>query len=149
MRFEDDDPARRNALAYPMELGGQKFELVEVKQQKDLMLNVARLHAQQEYDRIMEMVAVLQKQAAQLQRRLAVTDLVHAAEYKFQLFPGQAYWLARDRRRGVAVLLHLGPRDWTTGPPEDTEYVARVRWMGDFTWVEEPHPDLPPVTPAR
>lgn len=142
MKFEDDDPDKRHARPYPMELGGQKFELVEVRQQKDLMLNAARMHAQQEYDRIMEMVAVLQKQAEQLRRRMEVTDLVHSAEHKFQLFPGQAYWLARDRARGVAVLSHLGPRDWTTAPPAEYEYLARVRFLGDYTWVEEPAPEL-------
>ncbi len=39
------------------------FELVPVQSQKDHMLNIARLSAQQEYDRIMELVNVLRKQA--------------------------------------------------------------------------------------
>lgn len=138
MKFEEDDPDKRHSLPYPMEIGGQKFELVQVTKQKDLMLNAARMHAQQEYDRIMEMVAVLQKQAQQLKRRMEVTELVHAAEYKFQLFPGRAYWLVRDRERGGSLLSQLGPDDWTTAPPPHYEYVARVRWMGDATWVEDP-----------
>ena len=91
MKFEDDDPARKHLLPYPMEIGGQKFELVEVTKQKDIMLNVARMYAQQEYDRIMEM---------------------------------------------VAVLLHLGPGDWTSSPPANYEYVAQVKWLGDHTWTE-------------
>jgi hypothetical protein len=134
----EDDPARKNVLPYPMEIGGQKFELVEVTKQKDIMLNVARMYAQQEYDRIMEMVSVLQRQAADLKRRLEITDLVHAAEYKFQVYHGQTYWLARDRGREVTVLCHLGPRDWTTAPPDNYEYIAQVRWLGDHTWVEVP-----------
>jgi hypothetical protein len=141
MKFEDDDPARRNVLPYPMEIGGQKFELVNVTKQKDVMLNVARMYAQQEYDRIMEMVGVLQKQAADLKRRLEITDLVHAAEYRFQTYHGQAYWLARDTTRDVTVLLHLGPQDWTSGPPAEYAYIARVKWLGDHTWVEVPASD--------
>ena len=138
MKFEDDDPARRGVLPYPMELGGQKFDLVEVKQQKDVMLNVARMYAQQEYDRIMEMVGVLQKQAADLKRRLDITDLVHAAEYKFQVYHGQTYWLARDTSRNVTILQHLGPNDWTSGAPAEYEYIAQVKWLGDHTWIEVP-----------
>lgn len=136
MKISDDDPANKKLLPYPMEIGGQKFELVPVTQQKDIMLNVARMYAQQEYDRIMEMVSVLQRQAAELKRRLEITDLVHAAEYKFQVYHGQTYWLARDRSREVTVLCHLGPDDWTTAPPGDYEYIAQVRWLGDHTWVE-------------
>ena len=136
MKFEDDDPARKHLLPYPMEIGGQKFELVEVTKQKDIMLNVARMYAQQEYDRIMEMVAVLQKQAADLKRRLEITDMVHAAEYRFQVYHGQIYWLARDTARAVPVLLHLGPGDWTSSPPANYEYVAQVKWLGDHTWTE-------------
>ena len=136
MKFEDDDPGRKHLLPYPMEIGGQKFELVEVTKQKDVMLNVARMYAQQEYDRIMEMVAVLQRQAAELKRRLEITDMVHAAEYRFQVYHGQTYWLARDTARDVTVLLHLGPEDWTSGPPANYQYVAQVKWLGDHTWTE-------------
>jgi hypothetical protein len=138
MKFEEDDPARKNILPYPMEIGGQKFELVEVTKQKDIMLNVARMYAQQEYDRIMEMVSVLQRQAADLKRRLEITDMVHGAEYKFQVYHGQTYWLARDTARNVNVLCLLGPKDWTTAPPADYDYVAQVRWLGDHTWIEVP-----------
>ncbi len=138
MRFEDDDPARRNMLPYPMELGGQKFELVEVTKQKDIMLNVARMHAQQEYDRIMEMVTVLQRQAADLKRRLEITDMVHAAEYKFQVYHGQAYWLVQDTAQNKTLLSRLGPNDWSSASPADYQYIALVRWLGDHTWVEVP-----------
>ena len=40
----------KNVTPYPTEAGGVKFDLVPVEKQKDVMLNVARLHAQQEYD---------------------------------------------------------------------------------------------------
>jgi len=82
----------RNITPYPTEAGGPKFDLVPVKQQKDLMLNVARMHAEQEYNRIMEMVHILQKQAEQIKRRLFITDAVHSASYNFQVFHGQCYW---------------------------------------------------------
>jgi len=36
MRFEDEDPSRRNNLPYPMDVGSPKFDLVPVKSQKDM-----------------------------------------------------------------------------------------------------------------
>ena len=53
----------RNVSEYPTEAGGIKFDLVPVTKQKDLMINHARMYAQQEYDRIMQLVEVLEKQA--------------------------------------------------------------------------------------
>jgi hypothetical protein len=136
MRFEPEDPERRNMLPYAMDIGAPKFDLVPVTKQKDIMLNVARLHAQQEYDRIMELVKVLQKQADQIRRRIEITDGVHAAEYQFQTYHNQIYWLVHDSKIGKTRLCHQGPNDWTTGIPASYEYITRVKWLGDYTWLE-------------
>lgn len=126
----------RNITPYATEAGGFKFDLVPVTKQKDIMVNVARMHAQQEYDRIMELVTVLQKQAAQIKRRLDITDMVHGAEYQFQIYHGQLYWLAVDHRKNRTILTMTGPSDWCTGKPEEYEYICQVKWLGDHTWVE-------------
>lgn len=124
----------RNVTPYPTEIGGPKFDLVPVTKQKDIMLNVARMYAQQEYDRIMEMVAVLQKQADSIKRRLQITDAVHAAEYQFQIYHGHAYWLVYDIRKQKTLLSHHGPHD--TLVTEGLEFIAQVKWLGDHTWIE-------------
>ena len=126
----------RNVTPYPTEAGGPKFDLIPVEKQKDIMVNVARLHAQQEYDRIMDLVKVLQKQAEDLKRRLDITDMVHSAKYDFQTYHGQTYWLVYDHRKKFTRLSHSGPNDWCTGIPEGYEYICKVKWMGDYTWLE-------------
>jgi hypothetical protein len=126
----------RNITPYATEAGGPQFDLVPVTKQKDIMINHARMYAQQEYDRIMELVAVLEKQAQQIKRRLDVTDAVHAAEYQFQVVMGQCYWLVWDRRKEKMLLVLTGPDDWATGVPVDYEYQTQVKYMGDHTWLE-------------
>jgi hypothetical protein len=126
----------KNVTPYPTEVGAPKFDLIPVEKQKDIMVNVARMHAQQEYNRITELVQVLQRQAAELKRRLDVTDMVHAARYEFQVYHGQSYWLVNDTKRGGTRLTHQGPNDWTTGAPAEYEYVCQVKWLGDYTWIE-------------
>jgi hypothetical protein len=126
----------RNVTPYPTEVGGPAFDLIPVEKQKDIMVNVARMHAQQEYDRIMALVTVLQTQAESVKRRLQITDWVHAARYSFQIYHGQCYWLAHDLRRGGTLLTQTGPAEWTTGQPQDWEYICRVKWLGDYTWAE-------------
>jgi hypothetical protein len=126
----------RNVTPYATEAGGPKFDLVSVTNQKDLMINHARIYAQQEYDRIMELVAVLEKQAQQIKRRLEVTDAVHAAVYQFQVVMGKEYWLVYDTRKQHTLLTQHGPDDWSSSAPEDYEYMTRVKYMGDHTWQE-------------
>jgi len=126
----------RNITPYATSTLGPKFDLVPVEKQKDLMINHARMYAQQEYDRIMELVSVLQKQADDIRRRLEVADAVHAAEYNFQIVMGNLYWLVWETRRQKTLLVMTGPKDWNTGAPESYEYLMQVRYMGDHTWME-------------
>jgi hypothetical protein len=126
----------RNVTPYATEAGGPQFDLVPVEKQKDRMLNVARMHAQQEYDRIVELVRVLEAQAQQIKRRLEITDAVHAAEYQFQIAHGNVYWLVYDSRKNINRLCMRGPEGWSSGPPEDYQYIAQVQWLGDHSWIE-------------
>lgn len=126
----------KNVTPYPTEVGAPSFDLIPVSKQKDIMINHARMYAQQEYNRIMELVSVLQKQAESIKRRLDVTDAVHASEYQFQIVMGKCYWLVWDKRKEKTLLVHNGPKDWTTGVPEDYVYQTRVKYMGDHTWLE-------------
>jgi hypothetical protein len=126
----------RNVSTYPTEAGGPKFDLIPVEKQKDLMVNHARMYAQQEYDRIMELVGVLQKQAEGIKRRLHVTDMVHSADYQFQIVMGHLYWLVWDHKKEKMLLMQTGPSEWTTGVPVDYEYISQVKYMGDHTWLE-------------
>ena len=77
-----------------------------------------------------------EKQAEQIKRRLDVTDMVHAAKYDFQVYHGNTYWLVFDSRKQFTRLVMNGPNDWSTGKPEDYEYICPVKWLGDHTWVE-------------
>lgn len=126
----------KNITPYPTEVGGPSFDLVPVTKQKDIMLNNARHFAQQEYNRIMELVTVLQKQAADIKRRLDVTDAVHSAEYQFQIVMGQCYWLVWDSRKEKMILTHHGPTEWSSSAPENYVYQTKVKFLGDHTWEE-------------
>jgi hypothetical protein len=126
----------RNVTPYATEAGGPKFDLIPVTEQKDLMINHARMYAQQEYDRIMSLVHVLEEQAEQIRRRLEITDAVHAAEFQFRLVMGNCYWLVWQTRLEKMLLVLTGPTSWSTGAPEDYQYLAQVKYMGDHTWME-------------
>lgn len=126
----------RNVSEYPTEASAPKFDLIDVKQQKDIMINVARQHAEQEYRRIMDLVEVLQRQAQDIRRRLDITDMVHGAKYSFKPVHGHSYWLAHDTMKQQVILAMHGPDDWSAGSPSWYEYIAKVKFLGDYTWQE-------------
>jgi len=140
MKITDQDPNRHNNIQYPMELGGQKFEPVKIEQEKDKMLSVANLNAQQEYKRIMESAEVLKKQAESLYRRVELTKLIHSAKFSFKPIAGKKYWLFKHLKTKFVQehygLSLLGPDDWSSGYPKEYEYIAHVVCLGDQTWVE-------------
>jgi hypothetical protein len=126
----------RNISPYPTEVGSVNFDLVPIENHKDLMINAARRYAQQEYDRIMQLVEVLQQQATDIKRRLDLTDQVHAAKYNFQPYQGQIYWLVQDTKHNCSRLVQIGPTEWSTGAPAEYVYIQRIQWLGDYTWQE-------------
>lgn len=120
-----------------MEVGAPRFAPIDVLKEKDIMINAARANAQKEYDRIMESVRVLQKQAQALIRRLEITELVHTAIYGFRPAVNRTYWLFRDKEKAYIGLTPLGPDDWHMGcTPVSYEYIAHVKFLGDSTWEE-------------
>jgi len=123
----------RNVSQYPTEVGSTFFAPVDIKEQKDVILNVARANAEQEYQRIMSLVRVLQDQAENLQKRLALTELVHQAKFNFKPVVNSLYWLVETDNE--TILTPLGPDDWSTSAPNNYKYINQLKFLGDFTWI--------------
>jgi len=139
VKLTDQDPARHNNIAYPMEIGDQFFAPINIEKEKDLMLSLARMNATQEYERIMESVRVLKKQADELMRRVELTNLIHSAKFGFKPVPGKNYWLFRHTGTKFTAphigLGSMGPDDWSS-TPDEYEFIAQVKCLGDQTWQE-------------
>lgn len=123
-----------NASEYPVTVGAVNFAPVAVEKEKDISLNVAREHAKQEYDRIMEMVHILQEQAKQLMDRVDATELVHSAEFSFITNHTRHYHIYFSTMHNKNILGMIGPNDWYAGQPTHYNYIATVRKKGDSTW---------------
>lgn len=136
MDLTPEDAAKRSSLPYPMELGSPAFAPVPVQEAKDVILNQGRLHAQQEYDRIMEQVEVLKRQADALSNRMAVSELMHSCVYGFKPVHGQVYYVYHDSYKNHDWMSRNHPHQWCAGPGENNRFVMAVRMMGDSTWEE-------------
>jgi hypothetical protein len=136
MELLPEDPDRRHALPYPMELGSPAFQPIAIAEAKDLSINTARAHAQQEYDRIMEQAAVLIRQAQALQDRLTMSERVIAADWGFAERHGTNYYLYLNTHTGRETLSLIAPADWQGRCPDHLQYQATVQKQGDSTWAE-------------
>lgn len=123
-----------NSSEYPVTVSAPKFDLVNVENQKDISLNVAKQHAKEEYERIMEMVRILEAQAKALVSRLDATELIHQTHYMFVPIFNRHYHVYLNTYYNRNELLVIGPKEWNTGLPEQLKYVATVLKKGDSTW---------------
>lgn len=124
----------RSSSEYPVEVGAAFFAPVKVEDQKDISLNIAKEHAKQEYDRIMQMVEILQEQAKQLVSRLDATDLVHETNFSFHPVHGKEYHIYLNEYNQSNQMSLIGPNNWNTGIPEHLKFIASVIKKGDSTW---------------
>jgi hypothetical protein len=113
-----------------------RFDLIPVEKQKDIMVNVARCT-------VIRNIAVLWNWLQCYSDKPTKSDNVWKLpiwcmlpNIQFQIYHGQCYWLAYDRARGGTLLTQTGPTEWTTTPPDYYEYICRVKWLGDYTWIE-------------
>jgi len=135
MELTKEDADKRSSLPYPMELGSPAFAPINVEKEKDIILNVGKLQAQEEYDRIMEQVAVLKNQADRLVNRLAVSEMMHGVVYGFKPVHGKTYYLYLDTSKDRKWLSINHPKKWST-LGSNNQFVMAVRMRGDSTWEE-------------
>lgn len=135
MDLTKQDADKRSSLPYPMELGSPAFAPVPVDKEKDVIHNAGKLHAKQEYDRIMEQVEVLKRQAEALSSRMAVSEMMHSCVYGFKPVHGKVYYVYNDTDKNQYWLSLNHPNSWSALGANHT-YIMTVQLMGDSTWQE-------------
>lgn len=135
MELEPQDLMCRSNLPYPMEIGSPAFAPIEIVKEKDIILNTGKLHAKQEYERIMEQVDVLKRQADKLINRMQVSELMHSCVYGIKPVHGKVYHVYYDSYKKFNTLSVNSQSSWSAFPEHYT-YIMSVKLMGDSTWEE-------------
>jgi len=135
MNLTKEDGDKRNSLPYPMELGSPAFAPIDVKKESDVLYNAGKLHAKQEYDRIMEQAEVLRRQAESLERRMKVSDMMYNIRITFKVVHGQIYYVYLDTLKNIHWVSSNHPDSWSTLGAHHI-FVIAVQLMGDSNWQE-------------
>jgi hypothetical protein len=135
MDLSKEDADKRNSLPYPMELGSPAFAPIDVYKEKDIIYNAGKLHAKQEYDRIMEQVEVLRRQAESLEHRMRVSDMMYDINITFKPVHGKIYYVYLDTLKNKHWLSGNHPDSWSALGGHHRFLIA-VQLMGDSNWCE-------------
>ena len=97
MQIENIDTFRKNSIDYPIDRGSQFFELAIPQNKKDLIANQTIQNANEELNKLKEIVLVAQKQALEIKKRVEVTLLINDAVFNFEPKIYETYWLAHNK----------------------------------------------------
>lgn len=129
----DPDQVAENPhlLPYGHSRGGAHITPVDRGRVKGRAMSAMYEQTDLQFAQIKEQIALLARQAQQLQDRVAISETIYQAEIGFEPFVGKTYHLYR-RANGKAVLSLVGPAEWGAGAPY--RFVATVRLLADHTW---------------
>lgn len=134
MQITEHDPYKKASSSYALDRGAPSFALIDVKNKKDQLYNLAIESAKQEFNNLKQIADVINKQAGDIKDKLETTQYVYTASYNFEPIPGNEYWLAKDNKENRIILCLLGPNDWSASPPDNYSYIRKVKCLPNGLW---------------
>ncbi len=119
-------------LPYPHSIGSPAFAPTSEGAIKSRAFRVMHEQCDMQMNQIKEQIALLAKQAEQLQQRVNISKAVYGAEMNFSPLVGETYYLYA-RENDSFVLSMIGNHEWGKKLPFK-HYVATVRLLSDHTW---------------
>lgn len=83
-------------------------------------------------DQLKQQMNTLLQQAEELKNRMAISEMIYAADVPFHPIIHHIYYLYQRKKDGTTLLSMISPEEWGASIPY--EYIARVRLLGDHTW---------------
>ena len=96
---------------------------------KDESLKVMEHHANKQIEALKEQASILVKQAEEIKERVNLAYLVAGAEYGFEPVSLRPYYPYKSDDKLILTL--ISPDEWNS---PYSEFVAKVRKLGDSTW---------------
>lgn len=134
MEIDNIDCFKKSSSNYALDRGSQFFELSIPQNKKDLINNQIIQNANEELNKLKEIVLVAQKQALEIKKRVEVTLLINDAVFNFEPKIYETYWLAFNKEINKNILTVLGPSDWAFGPPSYYEFLHMVKYLPNGLW---------------
>lgn len=131
----DDDKITENpsTLPYSHTVGGFVIKPIDKGRTKGLAVQAMQEQTEIQLKQIKEQIELLANQARLIQKRVAVSELIYAADMNFKPLIGHIYHLYM-REDQSPVLTMIGPDEWGIGGMKYDFYLATVKLLADHTW---------------
>jgi len=131
-----DSPEKFNkpTLPYPTERGSVGFSNHEKPLDRKPLYDLSVESARNEFNKLKAIAEIINSQAREIQDQLETSSLVMQASYNFNPKPNKEYWLVKKRENLELILSTLGPQDWALSPPENYEYLQKIKYLANGLW---------------
>ncbi len=119
-------------IEYPHHIGSAVIKPEDKGKLKSRALSAMREQTNRQLLQIQKQAALLASQAAELQKRVELSEKIYMAELSFEPFVGHVYHLYRKGE--IYKLYMIGPDEWGRSKKEDLEYLGSVKLLSDHTW---------------
>ncbi len=120
-------------LPYAHTVGGFVIKPMDKGRTKGLAIQAMQEQTQMQFKQIQQQIELLAEQARQLQKRVAISEMIYGADMNFKPLISHIYHLYM-RQDQSPVLSMIGPDEWGIGGQKYDFYLATVKLLADHTW---------------
>lgn len=119
-------------LAYPHHVGGQAVKPEDKRKIKGRAISAMREQTDLQMAQIYRQIQLLAEQAAEIKRRVEISERIYLSQINFEPVIGQIYFLY-EKKDGQATLSMISPDEWGSKCPY-AKCLATVKLLSDHTW---------------
>jgi hypothetical protein len=120
-------------LPYAHTVGGFVIKPMDKGRAKGLSIKAMEEQTQMQIKQIQEQIELLAQQARQIQRRVAISEMIYQSDMNFKPLISHIYHLYL-RKNEATVLSMIGPDEWGVSGHKFAKYLATVKLLADHTW---------------
>jgi hypothetical protein len=120
-------------LPYAHTVGGFVIKPMDKGRAKGLSIKAMEEQTQMQIKQIQEQIELLAQQARQIQRRVAISEMIYQSDMNFKPLISHIYHLYL-RKNEATVLSMIGPDEWGFSGHKFAKYLATVKLLADHTW---------------
>jgi hypothetical protein len=128
-------------LAFPHNIGSQVVKPEDRGKTKGRAMAAMKEQTEHQMSQIYRQIRLLAEQAAEIKRRVELSERIYRVQMNFEPIIGHSYHLY-GKKNGEDVLSMISPEEWGNSIPYK-KYIANVRLLSDHTWeILEDHDNL-------
>ncbi len=129
---KDKTTDKPGLIEFPHHIGSAVVKPEDQGKLKSRALSAMREQTSKQLMQIQKQAELLAKQAAEIKKRMELSEKVYQAKLSFEPFVGHTYHLYKKQDEFCLYL--IGPDEWGKTKPEGIEFIGSLKLLSDHTW---------------